>query len=501
LNWSTGGRPAAVIPGLTFAAAAAAGIALRVWLYRSALGIPNSDEAVVGLMARHMIDGQFATFFWGQAYGGSQEALLAVPGFVIAGSGWLALRAIPLVLFLATLVLVWRIGLRTIGPRAASVAVALYWIWPSFVIYVLTHELGFYGSDVFYCALVLLLALRLAEQPDRARAGLLGLVAGLAFWQTSQIVPIIVAVVAWIVWTERGALRRLWIALIGAAIGASPWLAWNLTHGWASLSLPSGAETSYEHRLRVFFSPVLPMMLGLRTPVSQKPLLPSAALVDAIYVALLALFLVGAYRARHRPASLLYVVAAVYPFVYGLASQTFDSSDPRYVVVLTPVLSLLAAQLMTGQIRALVILAGIAVVSLVTLQRLERLPTRALTSAALPTAPRNLEPLVSTLDGLHLDRVYAPYLLAYVLDFDTKERIVAVEAKFDDVEFVGGQAVLPHHPSVRQPAYLREVAAAPRRGIVLFRTDIGTVPIIGALERHGFRRTAVGPFVVFSPPG
>ena len=73
---------------LLFAVAATAGVALRVWVHRSALGIPDSDEAVVGLMVDHAMRGELATFFWGQAYGGSQEVLLTTPVFWLAGSSW-----------------------------------------------------------------------------------------------------------------------------------------------------------------------------------------------------------------------------------------------------------------------------------------------------------------------------------------------------------------------------------------------------------------------------
>src|SRR4051794_40988498 len=193
--WS-GARRVALSPwGVAIAVVGAAGIALRVWADRSDLGIPNSDEAVVGLMARHFVDGEWTTFFWGQAYGGSQEAMLAVPGFVLFGSNWLALRAVPLALFVAAVVLVWRVGLRTIGEFGAGSAALLYWIWPPFVIYQLTHQMGFYGSDVFYVALLLLLALRIAERPDRTRVALFGLVLGLGFWETSQIVPVAIPIV------------------------------------------------------------------------------------------------------------------------------------------------------------------------------------------------------------------------------------------------------------------------------------------------------------------
>jgi len=362
--------------------------------------------------------------------------------------------------------------------------------------------MGFYGADVFYCALLLLLALRAVEQPqDRVRAGLFGLAAGLAFWQTSQIVPIIVAVAIWSVWKAPRCLRVAWVAVLAAVLGALPWIIWNATNSWASFDLPSGASSTYTHRLRVFFSPVLPMMLGIRTPVSQQPLLLPSAVVNLVYLLLLALVLWGAWRTRRRPVSLLYVAAAVYPFVYGLAAQTFDSSDPRYLVVMTPVLVLLVAQVLTSWWRGAIAVAVAVAISVLTIYRMEPLPTKALASGSLPTAPRDLSPLVATLDRLRLSRVYAPYLLAYVLDFHTQERIIGVEAKFDRVRFQGNRAILPDHPSTRHPSWLREVANAPRHGIVIFRVDEPSTPIVPLLLRHGFKRVVVGPFVVFAPPG
>ena len=131
---------------LLFAAAAAAGIALRVWVHRSALGIPDSDEAVVGLMVDHAMHGDLSTFFWGQAYGGSQEALVTVPVFWVAGSSWLTLRLVPMALSAAAALVVWRVGRRTIGEPAAAVAGVLAWIWPPFLVYKLTHQWGFYAS-------------------------------------------------------------------------------------------------------------------------------------------------------------------------------------------------------------------------------------------------------------------------------------------------------------------------------------------------------------------
>src|SRR5579864_6588455 len=91
---------------IAFGLALLAGVALRVWVYRSRLGIPNSDEAAWGLMALHAMHGQFTTFLWGQAYGGSQESLLTVPVFWLFGPSWVALRAVPIALHAVAALLV-----------------------------------------------------------------------------------------------------------------------------------------------------------------------------------------------------------------------------------------------------------------------------------------------------------------------------------------------------------------------------------------------------------
>ncbi len=100
-------------------------------------------------------------------------------------------------------------------------------------------------------------------------------------------------------------------------------------------------------------------------------------------------------------------------------------------------LVLLVAQLARGWRSAVLLLALAAAVSVVTLRRMENVPP------PQPMAPRVLGPLVATLDRLHLRDVYADYWVAYVLDFDTRERIVAVESRFDAVRFRSGRALLP----------------------------------------------------------
>ncbi len=478
--------------------AGAAGLALRIWAYRSAVGAPDSDEAVVGLMTRHALHGELSTFYWGQPYGGTQEVILGVPLFAITGGGLLPLRVVPTLLYALAALLVWRVGRRTIGEPAAAVAAALFWIWPPYTIVRVTPEFGFYASNLFYCALLVLLALRIVERPDRVRVGVFGFVLGLAFWQTAQIIPIALPLIAWTIWRRPEALRHVWLALPLAGLGALPWLVWNLEHDWGSLMARS-TPGEYAHGLRLFASPLLPMMLGLRTPLTGQLLLPKP-LMYLLYVGLLALFVVAAVRSRRRTMFVLFAIAAAFPFSWAVSHRvTVLTSHPVFLVVLSPVLALLLGSVARTPARAAALLAVALVVTVVSLTRIDD-SLRSADPHWPPTTPRDLDPLVATLDRLGIDHVYANYWIAYRLDFDTNERVVATENLFRDARLRNGQVVPSYDPYVRYRPYQRQVRAAPRAGIVLFRADVQSTPVVPVLERHGYRRHRVGPFVVLAPP-
>jgi hypothetical protein len=116
----------------------------------------------------------------------------------------------------------------------------------------------------------------------------------------------------------------------------------------------------------------------------------------------------------------------------------------------------------------------------------------------LPVTPRNLGPLVAGLGRLQLDHVYADYWIAYRLDFDSHEHIVASE--IDPVHGSlgpGGLVVAGTKP--RYPPYAWAVQAH-RHGFVFFRRSLGPRPIAAQLRARGYRRVLIGPYVIFAPP-
>ena len=486
---------------------AVAGVAERVFVYRSSLGVPDSDEAVVGLMARHVLQGQFSTFFWGSGYGGTIESVLTAPIFFAFGSSWLALRIVPILLSGLAALVVWRIGRRLYGEPAASVAGAILWIWPPFLVAHLTQQQsGFYASGLVFGASLILLALRAVEAPTRRRVAAFGFVAGVALWNDVQLVTVVVPVAVWLCWRQRKVLAQAWLAVLLALIGASPWLLWNLRHGFGSFNPQITTSSSYGFRLRLFFSPLLPMLLGLRSLYSQQPIL-SSVVVDLVLGVLLVAFAYGAYRSYRRDTSVLYAIGLVFPFIYALTRAAIVTDEPRYLLQLSPVLALLLGQAVSARrhtrAASVVVVAAVLTLSGVTIAKAASWRNAHPRDPAI--APRDIRPLLRVLNDAGIDRVYAQYWVAYRIDFETDEHIVAAESKLKSLRFVDGRPVPGAYAGVRWRPYVREVNASPRAGFVFIvwpqdANRAKRLAVMNELEAHGFSRRRYGDLVILLPP-
>ena len=74
------------------------GVALKAALLVYGVVPFNSDEAIVALMARHILRGERPTFFYGQAYMGSLDAWLVAGAFSLLGESVLAIRVVQVLL-------------------------------------------------------------------------------------------------------------------------------------------------------------------------------------------------------------------------------------------------------------------------------------------------------------------------------------------------------------------------------------------------------------------
>lgn len=205
------------------AAAAVAGLVARVWLLAHHAGALDSDEAVVGLMARHILHGEFPTFYWGQQYGGSLEAFLTAGLFAVVGPSTLALKAIPFALDAAATLLVWRVGRRMIGEATARMAAALFWVWPASFVWSSVKAQGFYGVALVDSLLIVLLVLRLADDAGPISDWIwLGLSLGIGWWSTPEIAFVALPAMLWLAFKTRPRIVQIVGLLAGGASAQLP---------------------------------------------------------------------------------------------------------------------------------------------------------------------------------------------------------------------------------------------------------------------------------------
>jgi hypothetical protein len=344
---------------LAVAALALAGLLVRVWVLRGRWGVVDSDEAVVGLMARAFLDGEWRAFYWGQHYAGSLEPALVA----LFGASGAALKLVPVALSAVSSVLVWRIGRRLFDERLAQGAGLLFWVAPGAYVWWSTKERGFYWTSMALGLVLLLAAVRLVQESHWRRDGaVFGLAAGLGFWVSPTVLYFAVPAVVWLLARRSRPLRWLTVAVPAALLGALPWLWHNLFDEFPSLERPPQPETvSYLGGIGRLLRETMPITVNLRYPIGLDWL--GGPIGKVLYVAL-GLALVVAFVVRRDRPLLVFGGLALFPFVYAWFPGAWFVGEGRYALFVAPFLALAIAWLVRREHLAIALCAVTAFVSI-----------------------------------------------------------------------------------------------------------------------------------------
>jgi 4-amino-4-deoxy-L-arabinose transferase-like glycosyltransferase len=436
------GRPvptAVVIVG-AIVAAIGFGLFVRLWLL-SSTGV-NSDEAIVGLMAKEALHGQLHTFYWGQQYGGLESFPLAGLFWVFGVHAWL-IRAVAGLFSVAACVLVWRLGRRMFGDGVGVAAAVTAWVWPESDIRNSVQAFGFRGV-VLVCGLVVLLAATRIDAGDERRSewALLGAGTGIGWWASPEILYFVVPAAPFVVLSIRDRHRRrsgvppghVGVFLTTLVVGMAPWLYTNAHTGFASLRARTHygpLDGTWFHRVEILFTKTFPIILGTRTMQSGTWLGGSVGVAAyVVLVGVLVFSLMALVRRVHR-ARVLVAVLVAFPWLYSLAPTGYWQ-DGRFAVYFSPLIALavfgaaddvLRRRLPERRARRRVAVAlmaavlGAATVSAV--QSLDAVTSFASRPGAISGArTEDLAASVSNdLSRTGITHLYAQYWVAYVLDF------------------------------------------------------------------------------------
>ena len=397
---------------------------MRAWIIASPLGGVDSDEAIVGLMARNVLDGDFRIYFWAQNYGGTQESIIAAGLFAVAGSSALALKAIPIALSAAAAVCIYLLGRETLDERAARFAGALFWAVPFPAVWLSTKERGFYGMTMLCGLVAMLAAVKLAKEPTKRWAAIGGFAAGFGVWASPQVAYLLLPAVIWLALTHWRLWRLLWIAIPAFVIGAIPVIRDNIrTQGLSFRSPDVAVHTSYWDRFSNYFESGLPFAFGIKVPYRSNWILGYVGV--AIYVVALIVCVYALWKLRKRwrePIGMLLISVSVYPFVFALSPFSSYVRDPRYLSFLWAPFVLLLAWGIGKHLRNQALVAAIGVA----------LCIGAMVSVLTwSTKEDNYDLVAPQVDGVIDDMVangrnaaFGDYWIAYPTMFESKERIL-----------------------------------------------------------------------------
>jgi hypothetical protein len=252
---------------------------LRFDFMREGGFVIDSDEAIVGLMARHIVEGgPVPTFYYGQHYMGALEPLCAAALFYLFGSSNVTLQLTPLLFSLALIILVYQLGLEVGGVVAGRVAALLCAVPPAaLVVWSYKARGGFIELLVIGAWAMLILLRWLKTGPMSLRSpALISLLLGLGWWVNNQIIYFMAPIGAIGALYLLGSVRarqlsvfRLLAVLVVSAVcfflGSAPYWIYNVARGFPSLGMFGFASPSEIGRYFVgLWTTALPIILGAK---------------------------------------------------------------------------------------------------------------------------------------------------------------------------------------------------------------------------------------------
>lgn len=495
----------------------AAGLGLRFLFFLDGLDVMpvSSDEAWPGLMALHVLKGDYPVVYWGQSYMGTVESYFQAPFIHLLGTTALAIRLYPLLIGFLYLYLSVKLAREMFGEGAAWWTALLLAVPPVYLTiatvlippdnYLATTALG---------SLAVLILHRIVRDPaggPRAvrRHLLLGIVCGLGFWVHILFIDYL-AIAVLFVWLKD---KTFFLKPHGLALGAGllggglPLVAYNLTHAFDTFivarTVPAAkAIGNGWMALREIF----PVLVGAVVPLyGDNP--NTVSMPAGLYVAVVFLYLgLGAWLAWvHRGewirlarlstsgttgVSILAVLIVV-SFVVFSRSERANSWAFRYllpVMTAVPIIASLGLARLAERRRRPALAVGLVVLAVqvwghgVVWAAWGDAETRA--RLDLPDD----RPLIRYLDDNGIRRAYAHFWISYRLTYETGERIICAQPY--DERFAGRY----------RPKYTDRVdRATPAAFITLPGLGLDPDLIEHDLKLIGgrYRRVRVPPYTLF----
>ena len=518
--------------------------ALRLFILYKAHFVGDGDEALTGIMANHILQGDRPIFLYGSPYMGATEAYFTAGWEALFGVSSWAMKVSALVASLAVVGLNYAVARRYIGTATAGLFAATLTALPSLYFAVTSLRAWNHSTETIICGQLLLLLTWaiIWGRPEDAEArrwwgysrrdwtlwGLLGLTVGYSFYGHMLAFFYYVPIVIFLFFKDKLFFVKptALIALVGFAVGSSPWWLYNLTNGWATLTYffkPNDTHKESAGRVLQHYAEV---SWPVATGAYNYWFATGAVLgifLSSVYLLCLLGWAVARWRgllgwarlslAAGRPVDLLILLVIFCPILYvfwGAGNVAFTPLDTtgRYLLPLMGVLPVLLGgglTTLTGQGGRLRIrrgklvawgMAGLLLMAVVGSNLALYRHADYLTAFQSPyfpelRPPEDNRPLITYLKSQGIEYATCNHWVGNRIILDSQDAIKCVDAH--DLS-VGGLD--------RFPIYSRQIALPGQRvAFVLLNLADGAAPMEARLKSLGvaYSRRDLLPYIVIIP--
>jgi hypothetical protein len=426
----------------------------------------NADEAIVALMARHILEGERPVFFYGQSYMGSLDAYLISGMFKLIGNQVWGVRLVQIGLYSLTIVTTAVLGKQLTGKWKVGILAAWFLAIPniSTTLYT-TVSMGGYGEMLLIGNLILLTTVRIVKDLsfDQEKVSFipwfgLGFFCGFGLWVFGLTLVYSIPAFIYLIWhcAHYDPISRLSKFLYPwrrNKLGAIPWWAYAQRAGISNLLFElSGSAVAGVESLDLFGQILrhvinlglfgTTVMLGLRPPWEIRWLaLPLAPFVLIFWIGVIVYsvkktksdFQLNPRNADYSHTPLLSGVVLIVVIGFILSPFGADPSG-RYFLPVGVVMAIFAAQAVwkwqTRWGKYVWIAVGVVLIFhlLGTIQVARNYPPGVTTQFdAVTQIDHQYDPeLIEFLEIQGENRGYTNYWVAYPLAFLSDERLVFV---------------------------------------------------------------------------
>ena len=440
------------------------------FLWITSAGI-ESDEAIVGLMAKHMSEGRaWPIFYYGQNYLGSFEAILTSFVFRLIGVSNFSLKCVPFIFSLFHIIAVYELACLLFGKHAARVTALCVAVPPSALLIWSLKARGGFIELVVIGTLSLIVSVKLLnaryECLSLSKLCGLGFILGFGWWINNQIIyymaSIGVVFFFYFLFSKRvikGAIYLRFIKIlqvgslgaVGFFLGGAPfWYAnlFNKPRFTTFLELGKSAKSSdVFNYLEGFWVEALPILLGARRLWNEQDVFYGAsAIVFAIYALCIVVAIIAccsAYRSHGNSKSNVSVASIVLiglfclfiQIIFSISGFGWLSKEPRYLLPIYSVQFLLIgiAVAWIWHVKSLswmrFVLSNLVIAALLSVHLLSSyykglaIPGEPFIGSEGDRVQRDHKALYAWLNNNNYQHIVTNYWVGYRVAFETNERV------------------------------------------------------------------------------